>query len=285
MIVVRLIGGLGNQMFQYAMAKNVAVKNNVILKLDISDLINSDNQGNYTIRNFELNNFNIKSEIAVSEELNYFKKKSKFLRYLNKLIPIGYKSLIDEKKLSFDKRILNLKGNKYFTGYWQSELYFREIRNQLLDEFTLITINSDLQNIINDIKNSESVSMHIRRGDYIIKYSDYYYTQTPEYYLNSLKNITAKYPKIKVFVFSDDIEWAKTNIKTDVEIIFVTPNKSYEDLFLMSLCKHNIIANSSFSWWGAWLNENPDKICIAPTNWFKDKTIKIDIIPNNWVTI
>jgi hypothetical protein len=290
MIVVRLIGGLGNQMFQYALARHLAIKTNSVLKLDISDLMKKEKNLNHTHRDFELNNFKIKAEIANSNEISEFK--SKKIRFITKLIlklfpNINFlTSIIIEKKITYNKWILKYKGNKYLDGYWQSESYFKDIRSQLLEDFTLTNLENDnISDIVKEIKNNDSVSLHIRRGDYISKYSNYYYTQTPNYYYQAVAIIKEKNPNIKVFIFSDEIEWAKENIQLDVEVFFVKPNKSYEDIYLMSLCKHNIIANSTFSWWGAWLNNNQNKICIAPKNWYKNPKMKTDLIPKNWIIL
>ena len=289
MIIVRLIGGLGNQMFQYALARHLAIRTNSVLKLDISDLIKKDKDLNHTLRNFELKHFNIRTVIASKDEIYQFnsKKKSKLRKAFLKFFPhLFLTSIIREKELVFNKRILKIKGNKYLDGYWQSESYFIDIRSQILEEFTLKNIGGDnISDLVKDITNNVSVSLHIRRGDYVSNYSHYYYTQTPEYYYKAITLIKDKYPKIKAFIFSDDIEWAKETIKLDIEVFFVKPNTSYEDIYLMSLCQHNIIANSSFSWWGAWLNQNLNKICIAPKNWYKDPKIKTDLIPKSWITL
>ncbi|MPN39089.1 O-antigen biosynthesis glycosyltransferase WbnK [bioreactor metagenome] len=127
--------------------------------------------------------------------------------------------------------------------------------------------------------------MHIRRGDYVNTYSNYYHILDDTYYLNAIAYIRDKCTNTKLFVFSDDIEWAQNNYKDIENIIFVAQNKSYEDMYLMSLCKHNIIANSSFSWWGAWLNENDNKIVIAPKKWFKNEKMKNSILPKSYIKI
>jgi hypothetical protein len=288
MIIIKLIGGLGNQMFQYALGRHLAIKNGTVLKFDISDLINSSNDNSeITIRNYELNNFNIEEKIASKEELVLFKdKRPKILRILEKLKPYNWRSKIYEKGLNFDQRILNIKGDKYLAGYWQSELYFNEIRDFLLNEFSPKKTNLDNIGVIADkIKSKTSISLHVRRGDYVKAYSNHYHVQDQTYYSEALQIIKQAYSNCNLFVFSDDIQWCKDNLNFEELTYYVEPNQSFEDIYLMSLCSHNIIANSSFSWWGAWLNKNPEKICIAPKKWFKNKNKKNNIIPKNWITI
>jgi hypothetical protein len=290
MIIARLIGGLGNQMFQYALGRHLSIKNGTTLKLDISELITTNENMDTTIRNYELNNFNIVDKISSNDDVLFVRQnKSKFLKIIKKITPYHLRAVVREKDLSYDKKILTIEDkivDKYLDGYWQTELYFKEIREQLLEDFSLKNEISDLiVEISNKIKDTESISLHIRRGDYVKRYSDYYHIQSIDYYLKALKIIKDMHPNSKVFVFSDDIEWCEDNLNLQTETYFVKSNKSFEDIYLMSLCDHNIIANSSFSWWGAWLNNNPDKICIAPKKWFNDKKLKNNIIPEKWITI
>lgn len=290
MIIARLIGGLGNQMFQYALGRHLAIKNGTTLKLDISELITTNENMDTTLRNYELNNFNIVDKISSVDDVLFVRQnKNKFLKIVEKFTPYHLRSVVCEKNLSYDEKILNIDdkiADKYLNGYWQTELYFKEIREQLLEDFSLKNEISDLiVEISNKIKDTESISLHIRRGDYVKRYSDYYHIQSIDYYLKALKIIKDMHPNSRVFVFSDDIEWCEDNLNLQTETYFVKSNKSFEDIYLMSLCDHNIIANSSFSWWGAWLNNNPDKICIAPKKWFKDKKLKNNIIPEKWITI
>jgi hypothetical protein len=141
------------------------------------------------------------------------------------------------------------------------------------------------------IKNEESVSIHVRRGDYISipKNNELYETCSESYYSEAMNLVKAKFPNAVFYVFSDEPEWFRKNVKVNVPLVYVTHNvgeKSYEDLILMSQCKHNIIANSSFSWWGAWLNDNKNKVVIAPQKWFKDKSKDTkDLIPQKWIQL
>jgi hypothetical protein len=152
-------------------------------------------------------------------------------------------------------------------------------------------VSKSKQEIINEIMDTNSVSLHVRRGDYLInpRAKQLLVVCDAEYYLKSVEIMSSKVERPHFYIFSDDIKWAKENIIMPFKTTFVGengPRKSYEDLRLMSLCKHNIIANSSFSWWGAWLNENPNKIVIAPKQWFRssEKDTK-DLIPESWLKI
>ncbi|MFH1822839.1 MAG: alpha-1,2-fucosyltransferase [Patescibacteria group bacterium] len=291
MVIVKIIGGLGNQMFQYAMGFCLAKKNNSVCKLDISDF------SIYKLHKYSLNYFNIHLEEAIKSEINILKNppttiktkiKSK-LGFSNRKVNPHH---IIEKDFSFDQNTLNLKGDYYINGYWQSEKYFINYQDLIRDEFK-VKSNPDRVNAeyINKITNSESVSIHIRHGDYLTdkKTKSVHGVLPLEYYHKAIEIMEKQLHHPNYFVFSDDIEWAKENLPKDIPIFFMDHNDAdhnYEDMRLMSNCKYNIIANSSFSWWGAWLNSNPNKLVIAPQKWFGDRTKETnDLIPENWVRI
>ena len=285
MIIIKLIGGLGNQLFQYSLGRSLSIKNNDILKLDLSDFT-KDNP-----RSYSLGYFNIIENFATEEDIKRVKK-SGIGKLADKLKPYYKRSVIKYKGYDFDSNILKLSGNFYLDGYWQSEKYFKEIENVIKKEITLKEpLPSKYYELINAIKNSDSVSVHIRRGDYVAnkKFSKIYNSLDEKNYQRAIKFIAEKISDPRFFIFSDDIEWAKRNLDIPYPKIFVsdeTEMKDYEELILMSLCKHNITANSSFSWWGAWLNENTDKIVISPDKWFNDKIGNAkDLIPENWIRL
>jgi len=286
MIIVRLIGGLGNQMFQYAIGKHLSIINNVDFKFDISDLQKNKPDQNYTKRDYELSCFRIIENFADDNEIKRITLINETpLKFIYRLFPYYKRPVINEKGYFFDNNIFKIKNGKYLNGYWQSEMYFKEIREILISDFTLKNKLSDkAQNYINTIKETNSVSLHIRRGDYIKSYSNYYHILNDNYYENAINHIEKRIKNIKIFIFTDDFEWASNKYGNNEKYIIVQTEANYEDLYLMSLCKHNIIANSSFSWWGAWLNQNENKICIAPKKWFK-KVINTDIIPERWIKI
>ena len=285
MIIIKLNGGLGNQLFQYSLGRKLSIKNNDIFKLDLSGFT-KDNP-----RSYSLGHFNIVENLAKKEDVAKFNKKG-LSKLFEKIKPYYKKSVIKYKGYDFDQNILKLSGNFYLDGYWQSEKYFQDIENTIRKEITLKEpLPSKYYELINAIKNSDSVSVHIRRGDYVAnkKFSKIYNSLDEKYYQRAIKFIAERISDPRFFIFSDDIEWAKRNLDIPYPKIFVSGEnemKDYEELILMSLCKHNIIANSSFGWWGAWLNKNPDKIVISPDKWFNNETDSAkDLIPQNWIRL
>ena len=295
MIITKLIGGLGNQMFQYAAGRRAAYVNNTSLKLDITGY---ENQVGITPRKYILHIFNIKEDFATKEEINKLKGENQgFLVLIYKKIskitkPYCQQPYVRQKYFHFDPNILKVSNDTYFDGLWQSEKYFSDISNIIRREFTLKNNPNKINNrILATIDGVNSVSLHIRRGDYV---SNPIASQTLgvlslDYYKTALAFIAKKVKKAHVFVFSDDMSWAKKNLKTSLPIYFIDHNKEnkvHEDLHLMSRCKHHVIANSSFSWWGAWLSDNSQKIVIAPKRWFNNPNLNIrDLIPKDWINI
>jgi len=295
MIITKLQGGLGNQMFQYAIGKTLSEKNKTELKLDLS--FYNKQPKNTTLREYSLGCFNVKKNIATDKEIKKLKKyewKNSRRHFLYNLIFADRLIYIEEKWFDFEENYLKIKNNAYLDGYWQSEKYFsaqggKNIEKIIQKKFTL---KKDLNNIAKGtsekIINSNSVSIHIRRGDYANNpdTKSYHGLCPIGYYEKAIKKITNKIKNPTFYIFSDDIEWVKKNLKTNFPMIFVEGNKDYEDLILMSYCKHNIIANSSFSWWGAWLNKNPNKIVIAPKKWFVNETKNTNnLIPKPWIQL
>src|SRR3989344_317166 len=285
MIIIKLNGGLGNQMFQYSLGRKLSLKNNDALKLDLSDFT-KDNP-----RSYGLGHFNIIENFASDEDINKIKK-SGVWKLIDKLKPYYKRSVIKYKGYDFDPNILKLSGNFYLDGYWQSEKYFQDIENIIRKEVAIKNpIENKYADLISQIKNTNSVSIHIRRGDYITnkKFSKVYNLLDEKYYQKAVRFIAEKINDPYFFIFSDDINWVKQNLNIPYPKIFVSGEneiKNYEELILMSFCKHNIIANSSFSWWGAWLNKNADKIVISPDKWFNDKIGNTkDLIPENWIEL
>ncbi len=188
-----------------------------------------------------------------------------------------------------DEWISSLSSRDYVIGFFQSESYFIEIQKQIRKYYEFpANMNCFFQKYYNIIQTSNSVSLHIRRGDYLT-FLDFGVLNTT-YYSNALKYVRQNIPNIHVLVFSDDIKWAKTNMKElmNEKWTFVEDTSDFDDLCLMSMCKHNIIANSSFSWWGAWLNNNPTKIVVSPAQWFANPEMNKqtkDLIPALWKRI
>lgn len=288
MTVTKLQGGLGNQMFQYAIAKSRSISKKVFL--DFSFLkTNNISTEHFTKREFELDIFNIAYRDFSQKQRNICFGKSLKNRLLRKLF-YGYTKIIKQTENELIS-IPDVK-NIYFDGYFQSEKYFKDIRSILIKEFTFP--NLDAQNKytshkITSVKNS--VSVHIRRGDYLKPEVLKYHGILPwEYYESAINFIKNKFDETHFFVFSDDLEFAKTLFNDSKEVSFVEGNMgkdSWKDMCLMSHCKHHIIANSSFSWWGAWLGDE-NGCTIAPKNWFNPKVANFnidDFIPQNWFKI
>jgi hypothetical protein len=292
MIISNLIGGLGNQMFQYAAAKSLSVKYNTPLLLDIGGF------RNYTLHNgFELNRvFNISAEIASQAEKNQvlgiysnesIRKLVKRLKF-RKLIPSFF---VLEPSFKYWPKINNVPYDCYLEGYWQSDKYFKEIEGVIRSEFNFqIPLSDENRYLASIIDNSNSISLHIRRGDYVknFKTLSTHGLCSIEYYNSAIRYVLSKVQSPYFFIFSDDINWAKENIKLDFPCLFINNNfgeNSYVDMQLMSMCKHNIIANSSFSWWGAWLNKNESKVVVAPQKWFVNNLEIDDLFPKDWVAI
>ncbi len=292
MILVKLMGGLGNQMFQYAAAKALACKHNVDIKVDLS-FLNADPKGNYTARKYELDIFNSVIKIASEEDLLKFNNKinNKIARSLQRNFPSLFTYLLAaESGSNYSLAFQSYPKNTYLNGFWQSEKYFEHYKAQIKTdyEFKKIIPNA-LQVILNQIQNSNSISIHVRRGDYVALKSanDFHGICNIDYYKTAISLMAQKNKNIELFIFSDDIDWCKQNFEFNFPMHFVQHKlESYWDMFLMSNCKHNIIANSSFSWWAAWLNKNIEKTIIAPKNWFANTAINTnDLIPLQWIKI
>lgn len=296
MIVVNVIGGLGNQMFQYAFAYSVSRKLNQSFELDVSDFEtywHPHNSSNYW-HPYQLNVFQIKHESTPHKVK--LKERSLLNRAAIKLKTIKHKLLIkdyyQEPYYHFDKNVFNIQGDTYFTGFWQSERYFKEYRDELLVQFDLKKpLCAKSKKYKEAILSNNSICLHIRRGDYVTdSNTNAFHGVCPlEYYQKATKYITQNISESCFYIFSDDLNWAKGNLDFIENKIFIESEEgipNYEEMHLMTLCKHNIIANSSFSWWGAWLNQNPDKKVIAPKQWFADSSINTkDLIPKTWISL
>lgn len=294
MILVKLMGGLGNQMFQYATGRALSLRLGVPLKLDLNFLFDRTFRENFTYRDFELEHFNVDADIANVDDVKYYSVRNKFYKAFNRYI-LSKETVFyfHEKTFTYNKQFEYLPRNTYMEGYWQTEKYFRAIKPNLLQEFTVRDEPNGLNSqILESIQSQESVSVHIRRGDFVSNnaINEYHGICDIGYYNEAIKRIASSISNPTFYFFSDDIEWAEATFKgLTFECKFVANNtgkNSFEDMRLMSNCKHNIIANSSFSWWGAWLNQNPEKIVVAPERWFSKKEIDTsDLIPSEWVKL
>jgi len=294
MIIARLIGGLGNQLFQYAFARSVSSRLKTDFLLDASPF-----HTYYKLHKYSLGHFNIKELFAKDSDFFGFvwlRNRQKIfdasytrLRLKSKLMPFYY----PEQMFHFDPSVFS-KNKTYFDGFWQTEKYFQEIAPELRKEITLKKPFSEYsQNIFEQIKKTPAVSLHVRRADYVTdpQANLIFGACSMEYYQRAIAHVTRHEPSPHFFVFSDDHAWAVENFKSlpyPVTCVKNTAEKNYEDLMLMSSCDHNIIANSTFSWWSAWLNQNKNKVVIAPKQWFNTKkttTDTKDVIPDSWIKL
>ena len=280
MIIIKLKGGLGNQLFQYAYGRLLSIKNGVEIKYQFYSN-KKDIQ-----REYKLGYFNTKVEFPTFEEI----QKTRYsYGFFSKIIYTINKKILRQHNIGYIPGALNKKTG-YLEGYWQNYKYLEPIRKELLEEITIK--NSDgikKYDILNKIENTDSVCVNVRRGDYVSnpKNALEYLTFGMEYYEHAFKLIKEKIENPTLFIISDDIEWCKNNIKTDLPIIFFDPNISdYESFIIATKCKHNIIANSSFAFWIAWLNQNPNKVVIAPKKWNNRYTEEYkDLLPKEWMQI
>lgn len=290
MIVSRVLGGLGNQMFQYAAGRALSIEHNTQLFLDVGGF-----SGYGLHQGFELARI-FKAHILFADTID--------LRDM-----LGWKSHVHARRLLARPALRWLHGRRlvvephfqywhgiqssrppcYLMGYWQSERYFVQVAQTIRDDFTFrLPMSAKNEVVAQDILGVNAVSLHVRRGDYasdpktLVNHglcSMTYYEKAINYYCTNLENPV-------FFIFSDDPSWVQANLKINAPIRYIDHNsgaESYNDMRLMSMCKHHIIANSTFSWWGAWLNPSMNKIVIAPKNWFANGNNTQDLLPNSWM--
>lgn len=287
MILMTLIGGLGNQMFQYAAGRSLALATGQDLVLDRRHYRRAREHG------YGLDVFRLADRSVPEEDLPPFRAEQPLAHLVWKLSGRGPKPL-RESGPAYDPRVAHVTGSVWLEGYFQSERYFAQHEAQIRDELTF-RMPPDPENArwLSQIKDEpRAVSLHVRRGDYVqnAKFAARHGTCTPDYYASALEYVAAQMGEEPVlYAFSDDPNWVRDNLDLPAEIRVVGhngPDRNYEDLRLMSSCRHHIIANSSFSWWGAWLNPHSTKIVTAPERWYADpKFENPDIWPKDWVRL
>jgi len=303
MIITKIQGGLGNQMFQYACGKNLALKHNQELKLDISWYIDGRPKVD-TPRAYQLDRFSFATSAdsmiksATKKEIGIFSKISSSRLIKRLLVMFGYAG---EKISHFVFEPNNIgrydldvyEPSTYLCGFWQSEKYFEDIIPTIKKDFTSFSdeMSNKAKEMLQKINSSNSVCVNYRRTDYLSNKAakEYHGVMGDDYYSQAVKVIVEKIKDPHFFVFSDDIEWCEENVKLGFPTTFITreySGKEYFDYFrLMLACKNFIIPNSTFAWWPAWLNTNPDKIVIAPKKWFVDMTNRPEIVLSSWIKI
>ena len=288
MIVVRLCGGLGNQMFQYAAGRRLAYVRKTELVLDLSWYrhIPASN----TPRNYELDDYPIAARVTTAAEEWWCQLHSNRVLRRVAFLPRRWFNF-REKSFEFDRSVLDLPDNTYLDGYWQSHQYFDDIADLIRAEMTPSKLANPRNTAVQiAIASAEAVSVHVRRGDYVTlkTAATMHGSCSLDYYQAALATVASRTRAPHFFVFSDDVEWARANLTAPGPMTFVDhngPEAAFQDLRLMSLCKHHVIANSSFSWWGAWLNPGKDKIIISPKTWFADGRATCTLIPSTWMRL
>lgn len=300
MVIIRLSGGLGNQMFQYAAGRATSLRIRTKMALDVrlfqntvwkqaheKEVITSLFPNIKALNLVTLDEIILRKIEADSKRIRW--KKYNILRAKLGLRPT-FKKVSEEALLTYQNdfplqnaQILHLASD------WQNEKYFMQYGKKIRSDFSFPSINENSINtvVLQRIITSSSVSIHVRRGDYLSS-TNPHLPAPSQYYQASIELINSLVSNPSYYVFSDDIEWCKKNlnIKNAYYINHNTGDMSYIDMQLMSYCKHNIIANSSFSWWGAWLNSNPDKIVISPKMWLERLGIESrQIVPSSWLCI
>lgn len=294
---MQIHSGLGNQMFQYAAGRSLATALGASLKLDITWFEKSASA--QTPNDYQLNLFpEIREELASKQEIDDLIRPSsegifnRLKHKINRNKPVHMQWAFVEPHFHFYTDFFNASNPVYLSGYWQSEKYFGAISEEIRKIFSLeIPSNDHAWKYLNQIQQSKAVSLHVRRGDMVNNplVVATHGSCNLDYYLAAMALIEKEVEQPHFFIFSDDVKWCEENLKSTHPITFVQGNsgdRAYLDIQLMRNCSHHIIANSSFSWWGAWLNSSPDKIVVAPVKWFAtDEKDTGDLIPPSWKRI
>lgn len=282
MILVRLIGGLGNQMFQYAAGRALAARLDAPLLLDLRDF------RRYRLRSYGLDRMQIQARPATTWELARWPIWLRSRRWSGERFGLGSR-WFREERMRFSPAFANLTGAVGLDGYFQSERYFASIRQPLMQEFRpRAPLSRENEVLAETMRAVAGASLHVRRGDYVSdpKTSAVHGVCSPAYYQRAIATLRDRYEGLQVFVFSDDPAWCRANLSLDGATFVENNGAAPEcDIFLMAQCRHHIIANSSFSWWGAWLADQPG-MTIAPSPWFSDDGLHDDdLIPPAWLRL
>lgn len=292
MIIVKFMGGLGNQMFQYAFGKAMSMRYDcdLFFDFDFFDRLKNGKDQISTFREFELPIF---KNISINSVEYATKQKiigNRYINFLKYKLGLPKNNFYQENKFSYNEKVDDLLLPIYLSGYWQSFKYFNDFQECIRDDFQFNLENIGYKNneVLEKIQNNRSaVSLHVRRGDYL---KSPYFVSMEDYYSLAIDTINKKVKKPIFILFSDDPNWVLNHISPSLEnsilVDWNVKDDSWKDMMLMSNCSHHIIANSSFSWWGAWLGTNPDKIVIAPQKWFLDSTVETnDLYLENWMIL
>lgn len=294
-IAVTLSGGLGNQLFQYATGRALAIRRNAPLVMNVSWFEESSSISNVTPRKYALAPFSLPLHLENSQPVNrssLWSRANLFGRISRRL---GFKrndiSFV-ERSFRFDERVLNLEAPTRLIGYWQSPHYFSDVAAQIRQDIgTCGELTDACVEVLQKINATDAICIHVRRGDYVTnkEASSFHGLCSIDYYKRGVNRVAEGLESPHGFVFTDDPAWVRENLSLNIEFTVVDINSVDEphlDLWLMSACKYFVIANSSLSWWGAWLSTAPNKQVIAPARWFTNSTIDTtDLIPAEWSRI
>ena len=284
MIIVKIMGGLGNQMFQYALYEKLKSLGKKV-KTDTKSFYHLDSGRKYELSKFPCVETD---EASQKEKEYYFQYAGKWYHRIEGKLFESRKKVRIFEGLYYSEDVYEVE-DAYISGFWQSEKYFEDIENIIRVRFQFAE-PKDLKNLnfLDQIRSRNSVAVHVRRGDYLSPVNQKIYGNicTARYYEEAIKYFESKYKEVTFFIFSNDTEWVQKNLRMK-DAVIVDGNdedNAIYDMLLMSNCRHNIIANSSFSWWGAWLNKNAAKEVIAPSKWVNTEKAE-DIWCKGWIKI
>jgi hypothetical protein len=297
MIIIQLTGGLGNQMFQYAAGRYLSMKYKTPLTLDLSFLLDRSPRKNFVFRDYNLDIFQIDPNITSQNNfINFGIKAHKIQRLFHivrQKINNKHPVYVRESENGFDVKFFSIPSHAYLEGYWQSEEYFKEIVPTIRKDFTFRSVlDKNAAELAKTILSVNSVCVFVRRKEYVsIPRINLHHGVCEEAYFNaSVQRMSETINGMNLFIFSDDIEWCRSTLRYDFPCTIVDHSFAGDQygqyLHLMSLCRHFIIANSSYGWWGAWLNNDPNKIVIAPKQWYKNPKMDTShLLPQNWIRL
>ncbi|HOI72947.1 MAG TPA: alpha-1,2-fucosyltransferase [Syntrophales bacterium] len=291
LVIVRLNGGLGNQLFQYATGRMLADHHRTELKLDLSAFHTGKE------RTYRLNHLRVRERIAGDDEIDALcgPPRNSFrgivFRLLQRMRPYHRRFVFQERCIGrYDPDILRTPKSVYLRGYWQSEKYFLTVAGDIRREIAEIEPrDAHSREMEKEMLRTASASVHVRRGDYVTDPAacEVHGLCDGDYYRRCVRFLDERVKNLRLFIFSDEPDWVRRNMDLGSSAVVVDHNggeRDYEDLLLMSRCRYHIVANSSFSWWGAWLCDFQDKIVLAPRNWFRAGVLEeTDIVPDSWI--
>lgn len=283
MIVARIFGGLGNQMFQYAAGRALAIRHGTELTLDLRMF------RTYSLHQYSLSRFGIRAAAADERSL---RAHGRAKLALVARLPVGtLRSCYLEHPFGTHAAWDRVAANAYISGYFQGEFFFQEAASSIRDEFLPVAAPGPQNDAVTDLMaDCESVALHVRRGDYVSDRAtfDIHGACSIDYYRAAVDALRRRLDRPRFFVFSNDFPWAREHLSLGDDAVFVDWNAGAPelDLHVMSRCRHHVIANSTFSWWGAWLGSHPGQVVVAPDPWFDSVALDAsELLPERWVRV